>query len=335
MRNGTALTTTSPRRAIPEARPRAARITSIGTALPAGLVANAPIADRIGVTDDWIIKRTGIRSRHVAAAGERLSELAAAAGGRALELAGIDGGDVDLVLVATTTADELLPNAAPLVAHALGARRAGAIDVGAACTGFLSGLALATAQIEAARAEVVLLVGADLMTRITDPDCRQTAALFGDGAGAAVLTAAGNADGWIGATTLGADGGAGAELIVAERLEPLVRMQGHETFKHAVARMSQATLDALALAGLTLSDIDLFVYHQANARILRAVGEELGIDDELVVDCIAHFGNTSAATLPLALAHAQREGRLSAGDRVLLGAFGAGFTWGAAVVEWG
>jgi 3-oxoacyl-[acyl-carrier-protein] synthase III len=336
MRNGTARTTTSPRRAIPEARPRAARIASIGTALPAGLVANAPIADRIGVTDDWIIKRTGIRSRHVAAAGERLSELAAGAGARALELAGIDGGDVDLVLVATTTADELLPNAAPLVAHALGARRAGAIDVGAACTGFLSGLALATAQIEAARAEAVLLVGADLMTRITDPDCRHTAALFGDGAGAAVLTAAGgDGGGWIGATTLGADGGAGAELIVAERQEPLVRMQGHETFKHAVARMSQATLDALARAELALEDIDLFVYHQANARILRAVGEQLGIDDELVVDCIAHFGNTSAATLPLALAHAQAEGRLSSGDLVLLGAFGAGFTWGAAVVEWG
>jgi 3-oxoacyl-[acyl-carrier-protein] synthase III len=130
------------------------------------------------------------------------------------------------VLVATTTADELLPNAAPLVAHALSARRAGAIDVGAACTGFLSGLALATAQIEAARAEVVLLVGADLMARITDPDCRHTAALFGDGAGAAVLTAGGDGEGWIGATTLGADGGAGAELIVAERQEPLVRMQG-------------------------------------------------------------------------------------------------------------
>jgi 3-oxoacyl-[acyl-carrier-protein] synthase-3 len=236
-------------------------------AVPAAVVANAPIANRIGVTDDWIVKRTGIRSRHVAAAGERLSELAAAAGARALELAGIDGGDVDLVLVATTTADELLPNAAPLVANALGAQRAGAIDVGAACTGFLSGLALATAQIEAARAEVVLLVGADLMTRITDPDCRHTAALFGDGAGAAVLTARSDGEGWIGATTLGADGGAGAELIVAERREPLVRMQGHETFKHAVARMSQATLDALVLAGLTLEDIDLFVYHQANARI--------------------------------------------------------------------
>jgi 3-oxoacyl-[acyl-carrier-protein] synthase III len=202
MRNGTALTTTSPRRAIPEARPRAARIASIGMAVPAAVVGNAPIADRIGVTDDWIVKRTGIRSRHVAAAGERLSELAAVAGARALELAGIDGGDVDLVLVATTTADELLPNAAPLVANALGARRAGAIDVGAACTGFLSGLALATAQIEAARAEVVLLVGADLMTRITDPDCRHTAALFGDGAGAAVLTAGGDGEGWIGATTL-------------------------------------------------------------------------------------------------------------------------------------
>jgi 3-oxoacyl-[acyl-carrier-protein] synthase-3 len=310
---------------------RTATIAAIGTRLPVTVVANAPIAERIGVTDEWIAKRTGIHSRRVAAPDERLADLAAGAGRDALERAGVDASDLDLVLVATTTSDQLLPNAAPLVAHALGAGHAGAIDVGAACTGFLSGLALGSAQIEAGRADSVLLVGADAMSRITDPDCRQTAALFADGAGAALLVPSDG--GGIGPVTLGADG-AGAELIVVERDEALIRMQGHETFRHAVARMSEATLDALELAELRLEDIDLFVYHQANARILRAIAEQLRLPGDRVVDCIAAYANTSAATLPLALAHARDEGRLRAGDRVLLGAFGAGFTWGAAVVEW-
>jgi 3-oxoacyl-[acyl-carrier-protein] synthase-3 len=311
-----------------------AAIASVATAVPAGLVENEPIARRIGVDSDWILKRTGIRARHVAAPEERLSDLAASAGRAALERAGVDAGELDLVLIATTTADELLPNAAPLVANAIGATRAGAIDLGAACTGFLSGLAVASGLIETGRADTVLLIGADLMTRITDPDCRQTAAVFADGAGAAVLTAA-DAGGRIGPVALGADGGAGARLIVVDRDEALIRMQGQDTFRHAVARMTQATREALALSELELDDIDLFVYHQANGRILRAVGEQLDVDAERVVDCIATYGNTSAATLPIALAHAQDTGRLHDGDRVLLGAFGAGFTWGAAVVEWG
>jgi 3-oxoacyl-[acyl-carrier-protein] synthase-3 len=297
------------------------------------VVPNAGIAQRLGVTDDWIVKRTGISSRRIAGPDERLADLAADAAREALSRGELEAEEVDLVLVATTTADELLPNVAPLVADAVGAVRAGAIDLGAACTGFLSGLGLGTAQIEAGRARTVLLVGADLMSRITDPDCRQTAAVFGDGAGAAVLAPTDGAA-RIGPVTLGADGGAGAELIVVERTDALIRMQGQETFKHAVARMAQATREALALAELELDDIDLFVYHQANGRILRAVGEHLGIEEKRVVDCIADYGNTSAATLPLALAHALDGGRLQAGDRVLLGAFGAGFTWGAGVIEW-
>jgi 3-oxoacyl-[acyl-carrier-protein] synthase-3 len=308
-------------------------IAAIGTSVPATVVPNAPIAERIGVSDEWIVKRTGIRSRHVASASEGLTDLATAAGRAALERAGLPAAELDLVLVATTTPDAMLPNAAPLVAHALGAIRAGAFDVGAACTGFLSGLAIGTAQIESGRARHVLLVGADVMSRITDPDCRQTAALFADGAGAAVLSATDGA-GRIGPVTLGADG-AGADLIVVGRREALIRMQGQETFKHAVARMTQASREALVLAGLEIDDIDLFVYHQANARILRAVGEQLGLPEDRVVDCISGYANTSAATLPLALAHAQAEGRLSEGDRVLLGAFGAGFTWGAGILEWG
>jgi 3-oxoacyl-[acyl-carrier-protein] synthase III len=316
----------------PTPRARTATIVAIGTYLPATVVANDPIAKRVGVTDEWIVKRTGIHARHVIAPGERLADLAAGAGRDALERAGMDAADLDMVLVATSTSDELLPNAAPLVAHALGAAHAGAVDVGAACTGFLSGLALGSAQIEAGRADSVLLIGADAMSRITDPDCRQTAALFADGAGAALLAPSESA-GRIGPVTLGADG-AGADLIVVDRNEALIRMNGHETFRHAVARMAEATVEALELAELDLEDVDVFVYHQANARILRAVAEELGLASNRIVDCIGTQANTSAATLPLALAHARDEGRLHAGARVLLGAFGAGFTWGAAVVEW-
>jgi 3-oxoacyl-[acyl-carrier-protein] synthase III len=327
----------SPARAVPPQLPRtSATIASVGASVPPAVVANGPIAERIGVDDEWIVKRTGIHSRHVAAPDERLSDLAADAGRKALENAHVEPADVDLVLVATTTSDELLPNAAPLVAHALGASRAGAFDVGAACMGFLSGLSIGAAQIESGRAANVLLVGADLMSRINDPDCRQTAPLFADGAGAALLTRAGSeGQGWIGPITLGADGGVGAELIVVKRDPALIEMQGHETFKHAVARMSQATWDALLLSECDIDEIDLFVYHQANSRILRAVGERLGIAPERVHDCIGEYANTSAATLPLALAHAVAHERLHVGDRVLLGAFGAGFTWGAAVVEWG
>jgi 3-oxoacyl-[acyl-carrier-protein] synthase III len=317
----------------PRARTRTAAIAAIGTSLPATVIPNARIAERLGVSDEWIVKRTGIHSRHVLAPGERLTDLAAGAGRDALERAGVEASDLDMVLVATTASDELLPNAAPIVAHTLGARNAAAFDVGAACTGFLTGLAVGAAQIEARRATNVLLVGADAMFRITDPDCRQTAALFADGAGAALLAPSQDGAG-IGPVTLGADGGEGADLIRVERDEALIRMAGHETFKHAVARMSQSTLDALGRAELAIEDIDLFVYHQANARILRAVAEQLGLPGHRVVDCIGSYANTSAATLPLALAHARDQGQLQTGDRVLLGAFGAGFTWGAAVVHW-
>jgi 3-oxoacyl-[acyl-carrier-protein] synthase III len=321
-------------RASPISTGRGAAIASVATSLPAEVVSNAPIAARTGVTEEWITKRTGISSRHIAAPGDRLADLAADAGRAALELGAVSASDLDLVLVATSTSDELLPNSAPLVAHAVGAEHAGAIDVGAACTGFLSALAIGVTQIEAGRAESVLVLGADLMSRITDPACRQTAALFGDGAGAAVLTVT-DGDGRVGPIVLGADGGAGAGLIVVERAEALIRMQGQETFRHAVARMAQATRQALALAELELDDVDLFVYHPANARILRAVREQFDLPPERVVDCIGGHGNTSAATLPLALAHAQEAGRLRLGDRVLLGAFGAGFTWGACIIEWG
>jgi len=296
-------------------------------------VASETIADRLGLAPGWIERRTGIHTRRIAAPHERLSWHATRAGERALTQAGVHASELDLVVVATTTADEVLPNAAPLVAHALRAERAGAFDVGAACTGFLSALAVGCAQIEAGRAERVLVVGADLMSRITDPDDSGTAVVFADGAGAVVLTATAP-DGRIGPIQLGADG-AGAACIRVGREDGRIRMQGHETFREAVARLTLATLQVAHAAGTPLQDIDLFVYHQANGRILSAVGERLGLAPERVVDCIGQYGNTSAATLPLALAYSEREGRLHQGDRVLLGAFGAGFTWGATVLEWG
>jgi 3-oxoacyl-[acyl-carrier-protein] synthase III len=307
---------------------------SVAAEVPEATVTTAELAERLGVSEDWIVSRTGIRSRPVAAPDERLSDFAARAGARALSRAGVDPVDVDLVLVATLTQDELMPNAAPIVAHAIGADRAGAIDLGAACTGFLSGLSLAAAQIETGRAECILLIGADFTTRIVDWDDKRTAPLFGDGAGAAVIGPATGELGSIGPIVLGADG-SGAPAIHIAHEDRKLQMDGPEVYRHAVARMGEATLAAVEGAGLTLEDIDLFVYHQANGRILRALAEKLQLPSQRVVDCIENLGNSSAATLPLGLEFAERRGWLKPGSRVLLSAFGAGFTWGAGVIEWG
>jgi 3-oxoacyl-[acyl-carrier-protein] synthase-3 len=312
---------------------RGAGIASVAMCVPDRVIQNAPIAERIGVDPSWITRRTGVEERRIAWPEERLSAFAAEAGQIALERAGVAAAELDLVLVATMAADELTPNAAPLVAEELGAKAAGAIDVGAACTGFLSALGMATAQIESRRADNVLVIGADLLSRLTDPDDRSTAALLADGAGAALVRPAGSA-GRIGPVVLGADG-AHSALITANHSDRVIRMNGHDTFKHAVARMSRATLEALALADRNLDEVDLFVYHQANSRIIRAVGEELGLPPERTADYLAGYGNTSAATLPIALTLAEEEGRLRPGAVVLLAAFGAGLAWGATVVEWG
>jgi 3-oxoacyl-[acyl-carrier-protein] synthase III len=309
-----------------------AEIAGLGVALPETVLSNAAIAARLGIEESWIVQRTGVRERRIAAPGETLAEYAAAAGDRALAAAGVDAEELDLVLVATVTNDELCPQGAPRVAAALGAGRAGAVDVGAACSGFVSAVALAAGQIESGRVRQVLVIGADLMSRVVDPGDRATATVFGDGAGAIVMRTAER--GRVGPFVLGADG-ANADLIVATRAEPIVKMQGHETFRHAVERMTEISLSATAAAGCGLQDVDLFVYHQANARILTAVQERLELPAERVVNCIHRYGNTTAGTIPLALEEARADGRLSAGSRVLLAAFGAGLTWAASVVEWG
>ncbi len=311
---------------------RLAGIAGLGVALPEQVVGNGPIAERLGVEQTWIVSRTGVHERRHARQGETLEQLATEAGQAALERAGIEPSQVDLVLVATFTASRLLPNAAPQVAEQLGALRAGAIDLGAACTGWLSGLALACGQVESGRAETVLLIGADLCAGRTDPDDKRTAAIFGDGAGAVVVTPGGA--GHVRRVQLRADG-SGADCIFIEHERGLIEMRGQDTFRAAVARLSESTLEVLEAEELSLEDIDLFVYHQANTRIIAAVGDRLGLDPRRVIDCIARYGNTSAASIPIALADAERSGRLSPGSRVLVSAFGSGFTWGAGVVEWG
>lgn len=316
-----------------ERRLRAAALASVAMAVPERVVTNETVAAAAGVTEQWIVHRTGVHERRHVSEGERLQDLATLAGRRALEEAGVEPEDVDLVLVATLAADELTPNAAPLVAHDLGATRAGAMDVSAACTGFLSALALATAQVEGGRCENVLLIGADVLSRFTDKSDRGTAALFADGAGAVVIAPSDGGRGRIGDIALHCDG-SGAECIRASHEEQILHMQGHDTFKAAVQRLSESTVEATQRAGLELDDIGLFVYHQANARVLAAVGERLGVESERVIDCIDRYGNTSSATLPIALADARERGMLDPGMNVLLAAFGAGFTWGAGVIEW-
>ena len=314
-------------------RLRTAGIAGLGMSLPERIVTNETISTRLGVDENWLETRTGILERRHAAPEETLAALAAEAGSQALERAGIEATSLDLLLVATTSQDELLPNAAPLVAAALGAGQVGAIDIGAACTGFVSALALAAGQVEAGRAERILVVGAEIMSRLISPDDRPTAGLFGDGAGAAVVTAGG--PGRLGPAVQSSDGVEGPELIYATNDERIVQMAGQDTFKHAVRRLSESTTEAAEAAELRLEDIDVFVYHQANGRILRAVGERLKLPADRVIDCIANYGNTSAATIPIALVEAERAGMLVPGANVLISAFGAGFTWGAMTIEWG
>jgi 3-oxoacyl-[acyl-carrier-protein] synthase-3 len=309
-----------------------AEMIGVGTALPARVVPNSELDERLGIDAEWIVKRTGIEERRSAQPGERLFEFAAAAGAEALAEAGVAAVEVDLIVVATTSNEELMPAASPRVAAVLGATEAACYDVNSACTGFLSAVSVACGQIESGRAVNVLVIGADLMMPLTDPDDRATAAVFADGAGAVLMRGSGESR--VGPIVLRSDG-TKADLIRIDRKELLIRMQGHETFRYAVDLMSESTIEAVGLAGLELADVDLFVYHQANARILRAVGERLGLAAERVVDSIAKLGNTSAATIPLALAQAKRAGTLRPGARVLLGAFGAGVSWGATVIEWG
>jgi 3-oxoacyl-[acyl-carrier-protein] synthase-3 len=307
-------------------------VAGLGVALPKRAISNDDVASLIGVDAEWIVRRTGVHERRRAAASTKLVELASGAAHAALEDSGLAAEEIDLVIVATITNDAITPNAAPQVAHDLGAVHAGAFDLGSACTGFVTALSIGSAWIESGRAESVLVVGADILSRHIDHRDKRTAALFGDGAGAVVLS--GGALGELTEVVLGSDGSC-ARLIETLPTTGKITMDGHETFKHAVTRLAAVSNATCKAAGVELADIDAFVFHQANGRIIAALVEQLDLPKDRVVDCIAKLGNTSAASVPLALDHARSEGLLYPGARVLLAAFGAGFTWAGAVLEWG
>jgi len=309
-----------------------AGIFGIGAALPDHVITNADLEQRLDTNDEWIVRRTGIRERRHLQGDETLADLATRACLLALDDAGRTGAEVDHVIVSTFTPDRVTPGLAPEVARVIGAERAAAVDLNAACAGFLYGLDQAAALVESGRASVVLVCGAEALSRVIDHDDRSTAVLFGDGAGA-VVVAGGELELGVGGFVLGADG-AQADLLYAERDERVLRMQGSDVYRHAVRRMTAASREALERAGRTVEDIDLFVAHQANIRIIEAAAHELGIAREKVVVNVDRVANTSSASIPLALEQAEREGRLNPGDTVALAAFGAGFVWGAGLVSW-
>jgi 3-oxoacyl-[acyl-carrier-protein] synthase III len=309
-----------------------AGIFGVGAALPDHVVTNADLVERLDTSDAWIVRRTGIRERRIIAPDQTLAELATRACAQALEDAGRTATEVDQIIVSTITPDRVTPGVAPYVALALGAEAASAVDVNAACAGFVYALDQAAAQIESGRARVVLVCGAEALSRITDHDDRGTAMLFGDGAGA-VVVAGGELELGCGGFVLGTDASQ-ADMLYAERDDPKLRMEGREVYRHAIRRIVASTSEALERAGLTIDDIDLFVAHQANVRILQSAANELGLPAEKVMVNIDRVANTSSASIPLALAEAERDGRLKPGAIVALSAFGAGFVWGSGVVSW-
>lgn len=309
-------------------------VAGCGVALPEERLTNADLERRVDTTDAWIVERTGIRERRVAGPDDTTASLAAAAAAAALKDADLTTDDVDLLLVATTTPDQQVPATAARVQDVLGVR-CGALDVNAACAGFVYGLGTAAALVESGRAEHVLLVGAEVLTRVVDPDDRGTCILFGDGAGACVVSRAeGQGDAGVLSWDVGCDGSASSllEVPVGERY---LRMDGSEVFRRAVRVVVDSARKALEDADMAPEDVALFVPHQANVRIIHAAADRLGIPMTRAVVNIDRYGNTSAASIPIALAEAKDEGRMADGDLVLLSGFGAGMTWASAVVRWG
>ncbi|MDP1849283.1 MAG: beta-ketoacyl-ACP synthase III [Solirubrobacteraceae bacterium] len=309
-----------------------AGVIGIGSALPEHIVTNKQFETYLDTTDEWIRRRTGIRERRHLNGTVTLTDLALAACVAALEDAGRVAADIDHVIVATFTPDRLMPGLAPKLAKLLGTDGAGAIDVNAACAGFLYGLDQTAALIESGRVKCALVVGAEALSRVTDPNDRGTAILFADGA-AAVVVEGGEFE--IGCTpfVLASDGEHG-DLLYAERDERLLHMEGQEVYRHAVERMVEATREALHRADMTVDDVDVLIVHQANQRIIDAAARRLGVPEEKVFANVATIANTSSASIPLALHHAELAGALKPGDIVALAAFGGGFVWGAGVVKW-
>lgn len=316
-------------------------ISGVGAHLPARVLTNAELSEQVDTSDEWIVERTGIRSRHIAGDGEKTSDLAIAASRQALERAGLEASDIDLIIVATTTPDLTFPATAAKVQAALGAGPGAAFDVQAVCSGFIFALATADNFLVRGQARKALVIGAETFSRIVDWQDRATCVLFGDGAGAVVLEAMNEVDadgrGLISSflrtdgrmhDLLYVDGGPSQTQTIGK-----VRMVGNAVFRHAVEHISGAMLEACARAGVAIDDVDWFVPHQANQRILDGVARKLGIAKDKVVSTVARHGNTSAASVPLALEIAVSDGRVKQGDLVLVEALGGGLTWGAALIR--
>lgn len=325
---------------------RYAHLTGWGRYAPAQVLTNADLERLVDTSDEWIRTRTGIRERRVAAANETTASMGAVAALRAIRVAGLEPDDIDAILLATLTPDYWMPSTAALVKEAIGNSRAFAMDLAAACSGFVYAYATAQAWITSGMARHVLVVGSELLTRFLDYTDRSTCILFGDGAGAVVLSAAGEAGGGLGFELTTEPQGAymiwlpaggsksppSAETIA--RGEHFIRMEGRETYRFATRTLASSALAAIAQAGLRPEDVDLFIPHQANVRIIEAVAKGLGLPMDRFFVNLDRYGNTSAASVPIALAEAVESGRVAVGDRIVLVAFGAGFTSGAVAIEW-
>jgi 3-oxoacyl-[acyl-carrier-protein] synthase III len=322
-----------------------ARIIGTGSHVPARILGNADLEKMVATSDQWITERTGIRARAVVGAGEACSDLAVKAARRALEAAKVAPAEVDMILLATCTGDFPLPATACLVQHQLGATKAAACDLSAACCGFVYALSVADAYVRTGMRHV-LVIGSEVMSAITDWTDRNTCVLFGDGAGAALVSASEGEHGIL-STHLRSDGalweliavpGGGSRLppcekVLSEKLH-CIKMKGNETFKVAVRTLEEIARETLTANHVTVADLDLYVPHQANVRILKAVADRLGLPLEKVMLNLDRYGNTSAASVPIALDEAVRQGRITEGSLVMLGAFGAGLTWASALIRW-
>ena len=313
-------------------------VMGVGSALPKRQVTNAELAKQVDTSDEWIVERTGIRNRFIAGDGETTGTLATEAARRALESAGIDAREIGLIVLATATPDQTFPSTATKVQAALGINDCIAFDVHAVCTGFLYALSVADSMLRSGNASKALVIGAETFSRILDWEDRTTCVLFGDGAGALVLSAE-ETEGGILATKLHADGRHNDLLFVdggpsSTGTVGKLRMKGREVFRHAVINLAGVLNEVLAEAGLSSSDVDWVVPHQANARILDATARKLGLPAEKVIVTVDEHANTSAASVPLAFDTAVKDGRIKRGDIVVLEAMGGGFTWGAAALRY-
>ena len=318
-------------------------VMGVGAYLPRTILTNAELAKRVDTSDEWIRERTGIQQRHIVAKGEKTSDLALHAARSALHHSKMEASELDLIVVATTTPDETFPATATTLQARLGMKHGAAFDVQAVCSGFIYGMAVADNFIKAGQAKTVLLVGAESMSKLLDWKDRSTCVLFGDGAGAVVLQGkrgrGDNTDHCVLNTKLYSDGRLHDLLYVdggpsSTQSTGHLRMQGKEVFRHAVTNISAAIMASVEEAGLKISDVDWFVPHQANQRILDGTARKLGISPTKVISTVAQHGNTSAASVPLALATAVTDGRIHKGQLVLLEAMGGGFTWGASLIRW-